>query len=216
MSDPIIPDVEITSDVAVAEAVEITEPAVNYSEKTLAELVALFEELAGNEERMKMAKEAEAIKAAFYKRLAKEKADAGIAAAEVAAEESEEADVLEEDSITTNPFIEIERGFKEIYASYKKERAECNRQLEKEREHNLALKEAVIADLLGILGRDRMIRSPVVLILIIDCPQSVRCTWIQSSDGFENHGLAVYGSRLECHDIRVHDVACRNALEDKP
>ena len=47
MSDPIIPDVEITSDVAVAEAVEITEPAVNYSEKTLAELVALFEELAG-------------------------------------------------------------------------------------------------------------------------------------------------------------------------
>ena len=29
MSDPIIPDVEITSDVAVAEAVEIAEPAVN-------------------------------------------------------------------------------------------------------------------------------------------------------------------------------------------
>ena len=76
--------------------------------------------------------------------------------------------------------------------------------------------EAVVADLLGILGRDRMIRSPVVRILIIDRPQSVACTWIQSSDGFENHGLAVYGSRLEGHDIRVHDVACRNALEDKP
>ena len=159
MSDPIIPDVEITSDVAVAEAVEITEPAVNYSEKTLAELVALFEELAGNEERMKMAKEAEAIKAAFYKRLAKEKADAGIAAVEVAAEESEEADVLEEDSITTNPFIEIERGFKEIYASYKKERAEYNRQLEKEREHNLALKEAVIADLKALLEKQEDVNA---------------------------------------------------------
>ena len=159
MSDPIIPDVEITSDVAVAEAVEITEPAVNYSEKTLAELVALFEELAGNEERMKMAKEAEAIKAAFYKRLAKEKADAGIAAAEVAAEESEEADVLQEDSITTNPFIEIERGFKEIYASYKKERAEYNRQLEKEREHNLALKEAVIADLKALLEKQEDVNA---------------------------------------------------------
>ena len=159
MSDPIIPDVEITSDVAVAEAVEIAEPAVNYSEKTLAELVALFEELAGNEERMKMAKEAEAIKAAFYKRLAKEKADAGIAAAEVAAEESEEADVLEEDSITTNPFIEIERGFKEIYASYKKERAEYNRQLEKEREHNLALKEAVIADLKALLEKQEDVNA---------------------------------------------------------
>ena len=159
MSDPIIPDVEITSDVAVAEAVEITEPAVNYSEKTLAELVALFEELAGNEERMKMAKEAEAIKAAFYKRLAKEKADAGIAAVEVAAEESEEADVLQEDSITTNPFIEIERGFKEIYASYKKERAEYNRQLEKEREHNLALKEAVIADLKALLEKQEDVNA---------------------------------------------------------
>ena len=159
MSDPIIPDVEITSDVAVAEAVEITEPAVNYSEKTLAELVALFEELAGNEERMKMAKEAEAIKAAFYKRLAKEKADAGIAAVEVAAEESEEADVLQEDSITTNPFIEIERGFKEIYASYKKERAEYNRQLEKEREHNLALKDAVIADLKALLEKQEDVNA---------------------------------------------------------
>ena len=159
MSDPIIPDVEITSDVAVAEAVEIAEPAVNFSEKTLAELVALFEELAGNEERMKMAKEAEAIKAAFYKRLAKEKADAGIAAVEVAAEESEEADVLQEDSITTNPFIEIERGFKEIYASYKKERAEYNRQLEKEREHNLALKEAVIADLKALLEKQEDVNA---------------------------------------------------------
>ena len=75
MSEEMIPDVELTSDVA--EAVEKV-PAVNYSEKTLAELVKLFEELAQNEERMKMSKEAEAIKAAFYKRLAKEKAEAGI------------------------------------------------------------------------------------------------------------------------------------------
>ena len=71
-----IPDVEITSDVLVAEAVENAEPAVNYSEKTLAELIAIFEELMQNEERMKMSKEVEAIKAAFYKRLQKEKADA--------------------------------------------------------------------------------------------------------------------------------------------
>ena len=80
MSEVIIPDVEITSDVLVDEAVEIAEASVNYSEKTLAELVALFEALMQNEERMKMSKEAEAIKAAFYKRLQKEKADAGYAA----------------------------------------------------------------------------------------------------------------------------------------
>ena len=160
MSDPIIPDVEMTSDVAVAEAVEITEPAVNYSEKTLAELIAVFEELAGNEERMKMAKDVEAIKAAFYKRLAKEKAEAGIAVAEVVAEDAEdEVETPQEESVSTNPFTEIERGFKEIYASYKKERAEYNRQLEKEREQNLALKEAVIADLKALLEKQEDVNA---------------------------------------------------------
>ena len=76
MSAEIIPDVELTSDVVLAETVENAESAVNYSEKTLAELIQLFEELAQSEERMKMSKEAEAIKSAFYKRLQKEKAEA--------------------------------------------------------------------------------------------------------------------------------------------
>ena len=57
MSDVIIPDVEMTSDVALAETVENAEPAVNYSEKTLVELIRLFEELVQNEERMKMSKD---------------------------------------------------------------------------------------------------------------------------------------------------------------
>ena len=42
MSEQIIPDVELTSDVVVAEAAEAAESAVNYSEKNLAELVALL------------------------------------------------------------------------------------------------------------------------------------------------------------------------------
>ena len=130
MSDVIIPDVEMTSDVLVDEAVEIAETSVNYSEKTLAELVALFEELMKNEDRMKMSKEAEAIKAAFYKRLQKEKADAGYAAPEVVVdEEAEEMPEVVQDS----PFAAIEAGFKEQYNIYKKERAEYNKELEKER-----------------------------------------------------------------------------------
>ena len=60
---------------------ENVESAVNWSEKTLAELVHAFEELVRNEERMKMSKDAEAIKAAFYKRPIKEKAEAGLALA---------------------------------------------------------------------------------------------------------------------------------------
>ena len=146
MSELINPGIEMMPDVPESVESVIEEaamPAVNYSEKNLAELVKLFEELVQNEERMKMSKEAEAIKAAFYKRLQKEKADAGIVVAE-AAEEVEEAE---------NPFTEIERGFKEIYNSYRKERAEYNRQIEKERESNLALKEAVIADLKALLEK---------------------------------------------------------------
>ena len=131
-----IPDVELTSDVAVAEAAEVAESAVNYSEKTLAELITLFEELVQNEERMNMAKEAEALKAAFYKRLLKEKAEA------------------EEDA-----FAAVEAGFKDLYNKYKKERAELNKQLEKEREQNLVLKEAVIADLKALLEKQEDVNA---------------------------------------------------------
>ena len=162
MSEQIIPDVELTSDVVVAEAVEATEPAVNYSEKTLAELVKLFEELVQNEERMKMSKEAEAIKAAFYRRLLKEKTEAGYAAAAVdePAESEETAENAEEAAeVSDNPFVQIERGFKELYNAYKKERAEYNRKLDKEREENLALKETVIADLKALLEKQEDVNA---------------------------------------------------------
>ncbi len=161
MSDVIIPDVELTSDVVVAEAAETAEPAVNYSEKNLSELIRLFEELAQNEERMKMSKDAEAIKSAFYKRLQKEKAEAGLIAAEpvAEAEETESVEVPAEETVSENPFAEVERGFKDLYNKYKKERAEYNRQLEKEREDNLVKKEAVIADLKALLEKQEDVNA---------------------------------------------------------
>ena len=119
MSEDMIPDVEMTSDVP--------------ERASLAEIIKQFEELVANEERMKMSKEAEAIKAAFYRTLAKDKS---------------EADDPEDSS-----FVEIEEAFKEIYNSYKKERSEYNRQLEAEAEKNLALKEAVIEDLKALLEK---------------------------------------------------------------
>ena len=154
MSEQIIPDVELTSDVVVAEPAAAEEPAVNYSEMNLAELVKQFEDLVQNEERMKMSKEAEALKAAFYKRLQKEKLDAGLAAEPAPeAEEAETEEAPVEEQTGENPFVEIEKGFKNLYNQYKKERAEYNRQLEKEREQNLALKEAVIADLKALIEK---------------------------------------------------------------
>ena len=134
---------------------ENVESAVNWSEKTLAELVHAFEELVRNEERMKMSKDAEAIKAAFYKRLIKEKAEAGLALAEV----QEEMPESEGEDAASNPFTELEKGFKELYNDYKKERAVYNRQLEKEREDNLAMKEAVIADLKALLEKQEDVNA---------------------------------------------------------
>ncbi len=156
MSEQIIPGVELTPDVVVAEPVETAEPAVNYSEKNLSELIRLFEELVQNEERMKMSKEAEAIKSACYKRLQKEKADAGLTAPEG---EEAETDAPAEDTVSENPFAEVERGFKDLYNKYKKERAEYNRQLEKEREENLTKKEAVIADLKALLEKQEDVNA---------------------------------------------------------
>ena len=119
MSEDMIPDVEMTSDVP--------------ERASLAEIIKQFEELVANGERMKMSKEAEAIKAAFYRTLARDKSEA---------KDPEDSS-----------FVEIEEAFKAIYNSYKKERSEYNRQLEAEAEKNLALKEAVIEDLKALLEK---------------------------------------------------------------
>ena len=157
MSEEIIPDV-IASDVP--EAVEhliVEEQTVNYSEKNLAELVQLFEALAADQERMKKSKDAEILKAAFYKRLHKEKAEAGLSVPEVVEGEEEDAPVAE--VATENPFIEIERGFKELYNKYKAEKAEYNKQLDQERENNLAAKEAVIAELKNLIEKQEDVNA---------------------------------------------------------
>ena len=162
MVEEIIPDVEMASDVV--------ESNVNYSEMTLAELVNAFEQLLGNADRMKMSKEAEAIKSAFYRTLLKEKAQAGLSAdipqddlsEEVADENalpSETEASAAEESISENPFAEIERGFKSLYNQYRKERAEYNRQVEKEREENLAKKQAVIEDLKALLEKQEDVNA---------------------------------------------------------
>ena len=166
MSEEIIPGVqapdvpETVEIVGVEDVNEVVESTVNWSEKNLAELVKAFEELVQNEERMKMSKEAEAIKAAFYKRLLKEKADAGYNVSEPAeAVDQDNVEAEAEVETADNPFAEIEKGFKELYNSFKKERAEFNRQLEKERENNLALKEAVIADLKALLEKQEDVNA---------------------------------------------------------
>ena len=176
MSDEKNPEVIKTSDVAenaevkntvenvVEKAEEVVEQVVNYAEKSLSELTSLFEELMSDEAKMKRIKEAEAIKAAFYKKLSKEKEEAGfsgsveepgeeISAVEQVAEEEAKAAPAESDPEKVNPFEAIESGFKSLYNKFRKERAEFNRQLDEERSENLAKKQAVVEELKALVEK---------------------------------------------------------------
>lgn len=131
---------------------------------SLAELSDLFDKLSQADDRMKRYKEAEAIKSAFYKRLSKEKAKAGLGAK--VDEPSSREDVVEEVAPVTqtlevkdNPFEAMETAFKGVYANYKKERAEYNRQQDAQREDNFAKKQAVIEDLKNLVEKQEDVNS---------------------------------------------------------
>ena len=133
MSETKLPEeIIITSDVA--ETTEAAEQNVNLAEKTLAELSEMFQDLKSGTDAMLRTKEAEAIKSAFYKLLLKLKG-----------ENPEGAE---------NPFVAVEENFKALFADYKKERAEFNRQQEQQREENLAKKQAIIDELRHLVEND--------------------------------------------------------------
>jgi hypothetical protein len=151
---PVVEETVETVAEKVEEVVEdVKEAAVNFSEKTLAELSQLFQELKESEDRMKRSKEAESIKSAFYKRLSKEKAEAG---EDATVEEPDENTSVEEATVPmqsgpVSPFAAIEAGFKELYLDYKKERAAFNREQDAQREENLAKKQAIIEQLKALV-----------------------------------------------------------------
>lgn len=146
------------------EAPAEAEVPANLGNLSLAELSDLFDKLSQADDRMKRYKEAEAIKSAFYKRLSKEKAEAGLGAK--VDEPSSREDVVEEVAPVTqtlevkdNPFEAMETAFKGVYANYKKERAEYNRQQDAQREDNFAKKQAVIEDLKNLVEKQEDVNS---------------------------------------------------------
>ena len=104
------------------------------AEKTLAELIAIFEGILGSDDAMEKAKEAESVKSAFYRKLNKEK--------------------TEED-----PLEVIEEGFKSLYTKFKEKRAEFNKEQEAAREENLAKKCAVIDDLKALVEKQEDVNA---------------------------------------------------------
>ena len=151
MSEEIKP--VVTEEPADVEIKEQESPVVNFAEKTLAELSDLFQALTESADRLKRSKEAEAIKSAFYKRLSKEKAEAG---EDTPVEEPDENTPDQEattpmQSGPVSPFAAIEAGFKALYVKYKKEKAEYNKEQDAQREENLKVKQAIIEELKALV-----------------------------------------------------------------
>ena len=158
------PDVEETTKALDEETAASAAETVDLNALSLSELSEMFDRLSQSEDRMKRYKEAEAIKSAFYKKLSKEKAEAGLGAA--VDEPSSREDVVDEvvvpadgNLVADNPFEAMEAAFKGVYANYKKERAEYNRQQDALREENLVLKQAVIDDLKALVERQEDVNS---------------------------------------------------------
>ena len=133
-----------------AEEQPVKEETVDLNNKGLKELADFFQELLDGEDVQKLHKYAESIMAAFYKTLRKEKIAAGFQApaeaaptdapaetpAEAEAPAAEESAEAAPETVSVNPFAEIERGFKDLYNRYRTIRAEHTAEMEKQKEEN--------------------------------------------------------------------------------
>ncbi|MBO4535888.1 MAG: DUF349 domain-containing protein [Bacteroidales bacterium] len=133
-------------------------PKNDFSNQGLKEIVDTFKELLEGENMQQLYKHAEALKAAFYKNLRKEKIASGLmqpaeaAVTETPAEGAEPApEEAAEETVSVNPFAEIERGFKDLYSQYKVKRAAFTQEQEKNKEENYQEKLAVIEDLKALV-----------------------------------------------------------------
>jgi len=123
----------------------------DHSNKSLKEIIQIFQNLLDKGDQQEMYKYAEGIKAAFYKALKREKIAAGFHAP---ADNLEGTEVeSEENQISNNPFAELERGFKELYSKYKLLRSNFLLTLEKNKEENLHSKNIIIDELKALLDK---------------------------------------------------------------
>ena len=148
------------------------EKEIDFSGKSLKELVDSLKEYVENEDIRSLNKYAEVIKACFYKTLKKDKIEMGFdevaakdvvleqaeapaeAPAEASAAESEApaAEAPEQDNTaSTNPFAEIERGFKALYGKYRTLRTEFMNEQNAKRDENFDEKSKILQELKSLV-----------------------------------------------------------------
>ena len=143
-------DVKEAVENAVEAAPEAFEEIIDYAGKGLKEIVDIFQNLIDKGDMQLLYKHADGIKAAFYKTLKKEKVAAGFVEP-TEAPASEETPDNQEEKPSVNPFAEIERGFKDLYATYKAGRAVYVQELNQRKDENFAVKSEVIEELRALV-----------------------------------------------------------------
>jgi len=130
---------------------EINSEYPDHSNKSLREIIDIFQEMVDKGDQQEMYKYAEGIKAAFYKALKREKIAIGFQLPSDNADSSEEEH--DENTVSNNPFAELERGFKELYSNYKALRTSFIQNIEKQKEENLHIKLTLIEELKSLLEK---------------------------------------------------------------
>ena len=125
---------------------------LDYSSMNLSEIVQVFQEMVGKGDQQELYKNADAIKAAFYKELKKERVAAG---SDVELEQEETSQEID----ANDPYAEIEKEFKAIYNQYRESRASYIQELEKVKEENLAKKLEIIEKIKELIEKAEDINS---------------------------------------------------------
>ena len=134
----------------------------DYSAMNLKDIIQIFQEMIDKGDQQELYKNADAIKAAFYKVLKREKIASGVFADQSAHEQSvqELSDEQQEaQKVSEDPFSEIEKAFKEVYARYKESRAAYMQEIEKVKEENLAKKLEIIEKIKELLESTEDVNS---------------------------------------------------------
>ena len=129
---------------------KVAEEETDYSGKSLKELVDIFQSLLEEDDMHKLHKHAELIKANFHKTLHREKVASGLFTPAASGENPESEG---EETVSVNPFAEIERGFKELYAGYRSRRAAFLAEQEKQKEQNYQEKLSLLERLKALAER---------------------------------------------------------------
>ena len=124
---------------------------LDYSAKSLLEIIDAFQKMLDRADQQELYKNADIIKAAFYKVLKKEKIAAGFQIPSDSSDTNEEESA--ENLVSNNPFAELERGFKELYQNYKTTRTSFIQNIEKQKDENLRIKLEIIEELKALLEK---------------------------------------------------------------